>query len=274
MANPQRDVDLERLLMQTLRGGSGGGEALERYLTDRSKLPGTRMNTALVSTFAAAIGRLVSGPNLPPVERLEALLDGWAALSLADAPVNDPREILPSSAVMAYGQVAVARPDWWGDEVSKLHRAASDPRWRVRELVAAALQRMLAANWQRACQALSDWLSSDDPLVIRACAAAIAEPPLLTDTARGERALLIQAQAIDWLAHLPAERRRDRDVVVLRRALGYTVSVAITADPAQGLALLDQLRRSSDKDIRWIVRENEKKQRLKAYLGAPADGER
>jgi len=224
------------------------------------------MNIALASAFAGVTGRLVTQPDMPPVARLEALLDGWAALALVEAPANDPREILPSTAALTYGQVAVVRPDWWNDEVTKLHRAAAHPRWRVRELVAAALQRMLAADWQRTYQALTNWLLDDDPLVIRASAAAIAEPPLLKNKARGDDALFIQARAVEWLAHLPQDRRREEAVGVLRKALGYTLSVAIAATPEAGLALLVQLSVSADKDIQWIVRENLKKQRLKPYI--------
>jgi len=55
---------------------------------------------------------------------------------------------------------------------------------------------------------------------------------------------------------------------VLRKALGYTLSVAIAATPEAGLALLVQLSASVDKDIQWIVRENLKKQRLKPYVNA------
>src|SRR5260221_574390 len=164
--------------------------------------------------------------------------------------------------------VAVARQDWWEDEVAKLRRAALHPCWRVREMVAAALQRMLAANWKRTYQVLTNWLLDDDALVIRASAAAIAEPPLLKSKARGDDALFIQARAVEWLARLPQERRREEAVSVLRKALGYTLSVAIAATPEAGLALLVQLSASADKDIHGMLPENLKKQRLKPYINA------
>jgi hypothetical protein len=271
MPSPRQDPyrsDLQQLISRatTTAPTTNNTEALEGYLTAHSALPGPRMNIALASTFADVIGRLVTQPDMPPVDRLEALLDGWAELTLVEAPANDPREILPSTAALTYGQVAVARPDWWNDEVRKLRRAASHRRWRVREMVAAALQRMLAADWQRTYQVLTNWLLDDDPLVIRASAAAIAEPPLLKNKARGDDALFIQARAVEWLARLPQERRREEAVGVLRKALGYTLSVATAATPEAGLALLVQLSASADKDIQWIVRENLKKQRLKPYL--------
>ena len=115
------------------------------------------MNLELVATFADVVGEIVAEPE-PPVERIEALLDGWAALSLDAAPVNDPREILPAAAALSYGQAAVSRPDWWDGELAKLRKGASDPRWRVHEMVAAALQRMLEADWERAFAAIANWV--------------------------------------------------------------------------------------------------------------------
>src|SRR5947208_547535 len=129
--------DLRRLIPAALEASDSG--PLEAYLAEQSHLPGPRMNLALVAAFAEVVGAIVAQPD-PPVARLAPLLDQWAGLPLEAAPVDDPREIWPAAAVLSYGQVAVARPDWWGDEITKLHQAAHNPRWRTREMVAAALQ--------------------------------------------------------------------------------------------------------------------------------------
>src|SRR5260221_5912167 len=170
MPSPRQDAyrsDLKQLInkVMTIASTTRSVEELEGYMTEHSALPGPRMNTALVGAFADVIGRLVTQPAMPPVERLEALLDGWAALSLAGAPANDPREILPSTPVLTYRQVAVARQDCWEDEVAKLRRAALHPCWRGREVGAAAFERMLAGNWKSTHQVLTNWLPGDDPLV-------------------------------------------------------------------------------------------------------------
>ncbi len=251
-------TELSQLLNTTLQTGNAAD--LEHYLTERSALPGPRMNTALLNTFANVIGDLLKQPDSP--ESLETLIDRWAALSLDATPVNDPREMLPCAAVRAYGQAAISRPEWWPDEIAKLHKAAQDPRWRTREIVAATMQSLLAADWDRAYAVLLHWLSDIHPLVIRASAAAIAEPPLLNTLQRGENALTIQARAIDWLTKVPAEKRRDEDVRTLRKALGFTLSVAAAAAPDSGFDLLKTLAASTDSDVQWIVRENLKKNRL------------
>ncbi|HMA35129.1 MAG TPA: hypothetical protein VKY74_11710 [Chloroflexia bacterium] len=252
-------ADLPPLLAAALQADAP--DRLVAYLIAGSGLPGPRLNLALTGAFADAVGAVVATPD-PPVARLEALLDGWAALSPAVAPGDAPRAILPCAAVLAYGQVAVVRPDWWPDEIAKLQRAAADSRWRVREIVALALQRLLAADWPRTLAALDGWLATDHPLVVRAAAAAVAEPPLLRDPDRGAAAVALQARATHWLAQLPPAPRRSEPGRVLRQALGYTVSVATVAAPAAGFALLETLATAGDPDLQWIVRENLKKGRL------------
>jgi hypothetical protein len=265
--------DLRSLLEQALQ--TGDNTPLESYLTGHSNLPGPRGNLELINAFAGVIGEVVTQPA-PPVKQLEALLDGWANLSLEAAPVNHPREILPAAAVASYGQVAAVRPEWWEDEVAKLRRAAANPRWRVREIVAQALQRMLAADWPRAYAVLLSWLPKNtedapdfDPLLIRAVVAAIAEPPLLTDRERASNAVFIHARVLGWFGNLPGGRRKEENVRVLRQALGYTLSVAVAAKSKwsdDGINLIRFFAKTPDADIQWIVRENLKKNRLKPWL--------
>jgi hypothetical protein len=58
------------------------------------------------------------------------------------------------------------------------------------------------------------------------------------------------------------------DVRTLRQALGYCWSVAVAGDPAAGLPAFAALRAGTgdDADVAWVVRENEKKSRLRRLL--------
>lgn len=254
---------------------SGDEQPLRAALVAGSGLPGARMNLRLVADFAAAVGRWVGGPgetvdhvdHVDHVDRLEALLDGWAALTPDEAAGDGAAVILPASAVAAYGQVGAVRPDWWDDEIAKLRRAAADGRWRVREVVAQALQTLLAADEGRAIAELRTWAGDDDPLVVRAAAAGVAEPPLLRRSpGLAAAADEVQRLAVDALRRIPAARRRDEDVRVLRTALGFTVSV--TAAATGDLALYDEMAASDDADLRWAAAQNAKKARLRPLLAA------
>jgi hypothetical protein len=259
--------ELRPLLHLALVAGDSG--PLEQYLTAGSALPGPRMNLGLAEAFAALVGAVV-GSKATPTPGLEPLLDGWARLPLEAAPVSDAREMLPAVAALSTAAWAVARPLTWDWALGKLHHAAQDRRWRTRELVATGLQQMLAADWSRTVTALKDWVTDAHPLVVRAAAAAVAEPPLLKGADRAADALAMQEGAISWLQTLPSAHRKEEGVPALRQALGFTLSVAVAAAPEAGFALLARLAAQPDPDVRWIVGENLKKNRLKgARWAAP-----
>jgi hypothetical protein len=140
VAQPHREAEcamtkLGELLDRAL--ASGDDAPVRTELVQHSGLPGARLNLRLLSAFAGAVGEVARRPD-PPVAALEALLDRWAAMPQRQAPVDRPEVILPCAAVAAYGEVGAVRPDWWDDEVAKLGNAATDGRWRVREVVALA----------------------------------------------------------------------------------------------------------------------------------------
>lgn len=251
------DRRLATHLAGALRTGDDGD--LRARLQSGSGLPGPRLNLRMVSEFAAAASWIAGQPD-PPVTALEALLDGWAGIGERQAPGDQPAVILPCAAVAAYGEIATVRPEWWADEMAKLRRAAPDPRWRVREVVAGALQRVLDADWDRTVGALMEWAANGEPPHVRAAVAAVAEPRLLTDPSRHEAATEIQRQAVARLVAIPATDRRAPPVRALRQALGFAISVVAAA--SGDFALLDQLVRSRDPDLGWVARENLKKARL------------
>ena len=149
----------------------------------------------------------------------------------------------------------------------RLRGHASDPRWRIREAVAMALQRFGDLDLAALETLVLDWVDDPDPLVVRAAAAAICEPRLLASPGAPAVAVEVCRSATAALAASPAEHRRRRDARTLRQGLGYCWSVAIAADPRPGLAAFAELD-TSDADIAWIVRENRSKKRL-ARLLAP-----
>ena len=82
------------------------------------------------TAFARAVGAAVARPD-PPVDELEALLDGWAA---------GPDEGLAVAAVRAYAEVARVRPEWVADETRKLTAALDHPSEQVRSAARSALE--------------------------------------------------------------------------------------------------------------------------------------
>jgi len=207
------------------------------YLDEHSGLPGPRGNIELALALAD-----VAGPELD------------------DALIASGDEYRTFCGVVGLG-------DRTSDPAvrARLRRHASDPRWRVREAVAMALQRFGDTDLAALEELVLEWVEDPDPLVMRAAAAGICEPRLLATPSAAAVAVAVCRSAADALAASPAEYRRRRDVRTLRQALGYCWSVAIAADPGPGLAAFADLD-TDDADIAWIVRENRAKRRLAKLL--------
>jgi hypothetical protein len=140
-----------------------------------------------------------------------------------------------------------------------LRGLASDPRWRIREAVAMALQRWGDADMPGLLAEVADW-AAGNPLEQRAAAAALCEPRLLKD-AEHAAAVLATLDAITASIGQVADRQCDA-FKTLRQGLGYCWSVAVAALPDAGKPLMEKWLADPDPDIRRIMRENLKKNRL------------
>ena len=116
----------------------------------------------------------------------------------------------------------------------------------------------------RTVDALREVGGRDDPLELRAVAAAVAEPPLLTETARSDVCERASSRRVveRYRAYSP-DRRRTESGRTLRQGLGYTISVVVAA--TGDFALLEELAASGDADLCWIVRQNLGKSRLRPW---------
>lgn len=221
----------------------------EPYLLRESGLPGPRGNIELAQA-AADLGQPV-------------FFERCLAWTPERAPVNDPGEFLAFCGVIGLGRLAA---EGSAAALARLRGWASDPRWRLREGVAMALQRVGAVDMPRLLDEMEAW-ASGGWLEKRAAAAALAEPALLHDPAQVRRVLALFERIT--AAILPDTNRRSEAFIAFRKGMAYCWSVAAAALPAEGLPLIERWCASTDADIRWIMRENLKKNRL---LRADADG--
>jgi len=75
------------------------------------------------------------------------------------------------------------------------------------------------------------------------------------------RAVLLILDCITTSVEQSHNRQSD-DFKTLRKGLGYCWSVAIASLPEEGKPLIEKWMVTTDKDIRWIMKENLKKARL------------
>jgi len=251
---PQADpAALNAVLASAL---SGAPQPLAVFLRAHSNLPGPRGNLELAGQFADAVGALAGG------ERAEAawqVTTGLAAVSASEAPTGDPGEFLAFCGTVAAGGFAAdpsRRPAVW--EV--IRRAAEDPRWRLHEAAAQAIQRALPLDRPGTVAVLDDWAGTGSWLVCRAVAAGVADPPLLEDRVLAARGLSLHEVVLGRFAAAPD--RRDPGFRVLRQGLGYTLSVVVAAAPEAGFELLRRLAGVADRDLAWVLRSNLGKGRL------------
>lgn len=217
-------------------------DELAPYLTERSGLPGPRANLTLAGAFAAIADR---------------------ATILLFAEADD--EYLRFCGTEAIGCLVVEEPD--DASFSELIRQrAGDDLWRVREGAARALQIVGDVDRPGLRTIVAEWVGDPNPYVRRAAVAAICEPRLLTDPSTRSAAIQACGRACELITMLPANERKAPGVRNLRQALGYCWSVAVAADPNEGMPDFERPQAVDDPDIRWIVSSNFKKSRLRRYL--------
>lgn len=210
------------------------------YLKEHSNLPGPRGNLSLLYEFAAAGD--------------EAL--ALACLAEIDGQTRDsPEEFAGMCGIVAYA--AAHRSDRRA-VVDFLRPYASHSSWRIREAVAMAIQEIAVGALAETLDCLAP-LAAGNPFERRAVVAGLCEPKLLRDPAANAAILELLARIT---AGLDRDGRLDESETALRKALAYGWSVVVAHEPAAGKAAFAALLRLRGKHVRWIMRENLKKNRL------------
>jgi hypothetical protein len=224
------------------------------YLRQESRLPGPRANLELLEA-------VIDAGDRARFEHLLALDNSFPN----GAPPNTPDEFLTVCAVAGLGKLVAEGDDSW---LPELRRRAADPRWRVREATAIALQHWGDHDKPALVREMQTW-STGNWLEQRAVVAALAEPRLLRLSAGEDptaAVLPIFDAIIESVAAADTAPRRDPDYQVLRQALGYAWSVLVAANPAACRPAFErwliQAEATQDKDLLWVARQNLKKNRL------------
>lgn len=249
--------EVARLLTSFLSSGDAGD--LLAFLVAESRLPGLRANLELAAAFAGTV-REFAVADRDDLRLLWNLCVELAHVAPEDAPSDDPHEFLGFCGVRGIGAIGSASPACVGAALEHLAEASLDPRWQIREAVAMGLQDLLSRQRDTVVTELEVWVEGGSWLAMRAAIAGIAEPDLLGEPDLAAAALRFHRKIL--IRIYTAEERRSEAFRALRKSLGYTLSVVIAALPTPGFEYLRQLATLDDQDIRWIVRENLKKNRL------------
>jgi hypothetical protein len=217
-------------------------EDWEPYLLAESGLPGPRANLELVQVVAD-MGN-------------QKLFERFLAYGPEAAPTNTPHEFLAVCGIVGMGRLLA---EGQVELLECVREHANDPRWRMREGVAMALQRLGDKDMDGLIEAMEDW-HNGSLLEKRAAAAGLCEPRLLGEEQHARKTLEI-LDAITASISEVADRRSD-EFKALRKGLGYCWSVAVVALPDAGKPLMEKWLSSTDKDVLWIMKQNLGKARL------------
>lgn len=212
------------------------------YLKANSHLPGPRGNLELAEAVY-----------------LEGSRDLFTSLIADDSPEileNTPGVFAVFCGILGLGRLLGEGELKW---LPTLRAYANDPRWRVREAVAMALQKFGGADLNGLLAQMREW-AEGSLLEQRAVVAALCEPALLFNPAVVKAVLEILDRITEALSR--AQERKGDDLRALRQTLGYGWSVVAAADMAQGKAAMERWFASPDPYVRWVMRENLKKKRL------------
>ncbi len=208
------------------------------FLLSESGLPGPRGNLELAHAVAQ-----------------EGNKDQFDHFLTYHAEENTAEVFVVFCGVMGLGKLAATQPELF----NRLREYASDPRWRIREAVATGLQVTGDQDMDLLVREMKKWIQGNW-YEKRAAAAALAEPRLLKQPKHARQVL----QILDRItASMEKEvKSRDESFKVLRQGMAYCWSVAGAAHPEDGKPMMERWLDSDDKDIRWMMKENLKKNRL------------
>jgi hypothetical protein len=208
------------------------------FLLKESGLPGPRGNLELAHAVAGE-------GNKAQFEQLLSF----------HAEENTPEVFLVFCGVVGLGKLAAKDAKLF----DRLRDYASDPRWRIREAVATGLQLAGDQDMELLLREMQKW-SKGNWYEKRAAAATLSEPRLLKQPKHTKQVLQILDQITNSMEQ--ANGAKDESFKVLRQGMGYCWSVAVAALPEAGKPMLEKWLKSRDQDVRWMMKENLKKNRL------------
>lgn len=171
------------------------------------------------------------------------------------AEENTPDVFVVFCGVVGLGKLATSQPELF----NRLREYASDPRWRIREAVATGLQLAGDQDMDLLIREMKKWIKGNG-YEKRAAAAALAEPRLLKNPKHAKQVLQILDRITKSME--TKDELKDESYKVLRQGMAYCWSVAVAALPDVGQSMMEKWFVSEDEDIRWILKQNLKKNRL------------
>lgn len=211
---------------------------LEKFIVRNSNLPGPRANLELAFAFAEIY------------DDLGTLLE-WTEITEDQADGNDPKSFLVFCSAVCLGKIYAKKKD--KRIVAVLKKLSNDRRWRMREAAAFGFQNIGMQDFGELKTIFSEWIDKSNNLEKRAILVSLAHLPLLS-----EEDVRFCLETTDTVLR---QMDREEEFAVLRKGLGFTISVFASANPELGFGFIRNWM-GKDRVIDRIMKENLKKNRL------------
>jgi hypothetical protein len=201
------------------------GVELISFLEKESRLRGPAANLSLVKQFATDA----------TAEQAQSCLNAQSAF------------------VSACGVAASGNPETF-------KKAASSESWQVREGAVVGLQKLGRENLNSLYAVFDSWENAN--LFEKRCiAATLCDPALIKTVEMADKILAILSE---YMQLIELEKNVKNDSYrAFRKAMGYCISVIIAASPEKGKEFFESWMQSPNSEIRWILSENLKHDRLR-----------
>ncbi len=230
---------------------------VQEYLIKNSRLPSPRANLEL----AYSLDELILTFNENKKDELWKLFFKLSQITAEAAPMNDPKEFLSYCGIFGIGSIANNYHSYLFESLKILKKAAIDKRWRTREATAHVLAKLIKTYKGKVIDRILPWIKEKNWLLIRAVAGAFAVPKLLEDPNIANTAFELHINIIELI--LKEKNRKHHEFRSARKGFAYTFSTVVLALPEKGFQFLESLTLIDDVDIRWILKQNLRKNRLK-----------
>ncbi|TGK80821.1 hypothetical protein EHQ31_12470 [Leptospira montravelensis] len=211
------------------------------YLLKNSHLPGPRGNLELLYSFSK---------NANEREVNECLSFYNDELS------NSPEEFVVMCGIVSYCILNIKNIK---KTLTFIRKYVSHSSWRIRESVAIGIQEIAENNKVEILANLKKWMNGND-LEKRTIVAALCEPKLLKEKSFNIELIKILYELTMNFDQIDGKLSENQ--TTLRKTLGYGWSVAIVSVPKEGKIAFEKIAKCNNKHVKWIVKENLKKNRL------------
>jgi|GEM_PF-1640777 len=234
---------------------NNGFDKIKDYLINNSNLPGPAVNLSLSYAFADLI------KDIEYSQGMYNIITDWL-VNYDEVDVNEPKIIIPVSVIQALGEIfnKISINQIKNEIIDRFKYYSNDKRWRIREAVCFALQRIGENDFNAINKIFLRWINNASLLEQRAIIVSLAHYPILNKKDNILFSLEISEVILNNI--LKYEDKKNEDFRIIKKALSFTLSVYVSKLPDDGFKLLEKWAKVDDKDIKDIIKSNLKKSRL------------